>query len=55
MGCSRGRRDGGGTRSRMREKLFAIGADYCIETDEGERVFNGHGLGEHLPPERRGG
>ena len=28
-----------GTRYRMREKLFAIGDDYWIETEEGERAF----------------
>ena len=35
----RGRNDPGGSRYRMREKLFSIGDDYWIETDEGERVF----------------
>jgi uncharacterized protein YxjI len=29
----------GGTRYRMREKLFAIGDDYWIETEDGERAF----------------
>jgi uncharacterized protein YxjI len=29
----------GGTRYQMREKLFAIGDDYWVETDGGERVF----------------
>ena len=29
----------GGTRYQMREKLFAIGDDYWIETEGGERVF----------------
>lgn len=29
----------GGTRYRMREKLFAIGEDFWIETDGGERAF----------------
>jgi uncharacterized protein YxjI len=28
-----------GTRYRMREKMFAIGDDYWIETDGGEKVF----------------
>ena len=28
-----------GTRYRMREKLFAIGDDYWIETDDGERAY----------------
>ena len=35
--------DFGGTRYRMREKLFAIGDDYWIETDGGERVFKVNG------------
>jgi uncharacterized protein YxjI len=35
----RGRNDPGGSRYRMHEKLFSIGDDYWIETDEGERVF----------------
>ena len=44
MPFSRGRRDdGGGTKYQMREKLFAIGDDYWIETDGGERVFKVNG------------
>jgi uncharacterized protein YxjI len=39
MPLLRGRRDDGGTRYRMREKLFAIGDDYWIENEEGERTF----------------
>jgi len=40
----RGRRgDDGGTKYRMREKMFAIGDDYWIETDDGERVFKVNG------------
>ena len=39
MSLLRGRRDDGGTKYRMREKLFAIGDDYWIENEEGERVF----------------
>ena len=35
----RGRRDEGGTKYRMREKVFAIGDDYWVENDEGERAF----------------
>jgi uncharacterized protein YxjI len=35
----RGRRGDGGTKYRMREKLFAIGDDYWIENEEGERAF----------------
>src|SRR6185312_9898977 len=32
-----------GTRYRMREKLFAIGDDYWIETEGGERAFKVNG------------
>ena len=39
MGLLHRRDDLGGTRYRMREKLFAIGDDYWIENDDGERVF----------------
>ncbi len=39
MPLLRGRRDLGGTKYRMREKMFAIGDDYWIENDAGERVF----------------
>ena len=39
MPLLRGRRDGGGTKYRMREKMFSIGDDYWIETDSGERAF----------------
>jgi uncharacterized protein YxjI len=39
MGPLRGRRDDGGTKYRMREKLFAIGDDFWIENDAGERAF----------------
>jgi uncharacterized protein YxjI len=35
----RGRRDEGGTTYRMREKVFALGDDYWVEDDAGERVF----------------
>jgi LURP-one-related len=43
MGLLRGRRDAGGLKYRMREKLFAIGDDYWIENDAGERVFKVNG------------
>ena len=33
----------GGTRYRMREKMFAIGDDYWIETENGDRVFKVNG------------
>jgi uncharacterized protein YxjI len=39
----RDRGDPEATRSMMREKLFAIGDDYWIETDGGERVFKVNG------------
>jgi uncharacterized protein YxjI len=39
MPLLRRHRDDGGTKYRMREKLFAIGDDYWIENDEGERVL----------------
>jgi uncharacterized protein YxjI len=35
--------DPGGTRYRMREKLFAIGDDYWIENEQGERAFKVNG------------
>ena len=39
-----GRRDeDGGTKYQMREKMFAIGDDYWIETDDGERAFKVNG------------
>jgi uncharacterized protein YxjI len=33
----------GGTKYQMREKMFAIGDDFWIETDAGERVFKVNG------------
>jgi uncharacterized protein YxjI len=39
MPLLRGRRDDGRTKYRMREKLFAIGDDFWIENEAGERVF----------------
>ena len=44
------RRDKGpiGTRYRMREKLFAIGDDSWIETDDGERTFKVNGKAMRL-------
>ncbi|MFL5822674.1 MAG: LURP-one-related/scramblase family protein [Solirubrobacteraceae bacterium] len=38
-----GRDQPGGTRYRMREKLFSIGDDYWIETDDGKRAFKVNG------------
>ena len=39
MPLLRRRRDDGGTKYRMREKMFAIGDDFWIENDDGERAF----------------
>jgi hypothetical protein len=38
MGLLRGRGDQGGTKYRMREKVFALGDDYWVENDAGERA-----------------
>ena len=43
-----GRRGDGGTKYRMREKLFAIGDDYWIENEDGERVFKVDGKAMRL-------
>jgi uncharacterized protein YxjI len=37
------RHDEGGTRYQMREKLFAIGDDYWIENEQGEKTFKVNG------------
>jgi len=39
MALLRGRGRNGGTKYRMREKMFAIGDDFWIENDAGERAF----------------
>src|SRR4051794_10600269 len=39
MGLLRRDRGPGGTRYRMREKMFAIGEDYWIDTEEGGHAF----------------
>ena len=39
MGLLRGRGGVDGTKYRMREKMFAIGDDFWIENEEGERAF----------------
>ena len=39
MGLLRNRDDVSGTRYQMREKVFAIGDDFWVETDGGERAF----------------
>lgn len=43
MPLLRGRRDDGGTKYQMREKLFAVGDDFWIETDGGDRAFKVNG------------
>ena len=43
MPLLRGRRDAGGTKYRMREKMFAIGDDFWIENEAGERAFKVNG------------
>src|SRR2546423_2745689 len=43
MGFLRGHDELGGTRYRMREKLFSIGDDFWIETEDGERAFKVNG------------
>ena len=39
MGLFRNRDDVSGTRYRMRERVFAIGDDFWVETGDGERAF----------------
>jgi uncharacterized protein YxjI len=39
MPLLRGRRDDGGKKYRMREKMFSIGDDFWIENEDGDRVF----------------
>jgi uncharacterized protein YxjI len=43
MGLLRGRSDSGWAKYRMREKMFAIGDDYWIENDAGEKIFKVNG------------
>jgi uncharacterized protein YxjI len=43
MGLLRRHKDLEGTRYQLREKLFAIGDDYWIETDEGRRAYKVNG------------
>ena len=43
MGFLRRHDDPGGTRYRMREKLFSIGDDFWIEDESGERAFKVNG------------
>ena len=39
MPLRRGRGDLGGTKYRMRERVFALGDDYWVENDDGDRAF----------------
>ena len=59
MGLLRGRHDDGGTKYRMREKMFAIGDDYWIENGDGQRAFKVDGkavrVRDTLVLEDRGG
>ncbi len=43
MGILRKHDELGGTRYRMREKLFSIGDDFWIETEDGQRMFKVNG------------
>jgi len=43
MPLLRGRRDAGGTKYRMREKMFAIGDDFWVENESGEHAFKVNG------------
>ncbi len=43
MGLLRGRGGVDGTKYRMREKMFAIGDDFWIENEEGERTSRSMG------------
>jgi uncharacterized protein YxjI len=43
MGFLRGRHEDGGTRYQMREQVFAIGDDFWVETEGGERAFKVNG------------
>jgi uncharacterized protein YxjI len=48
MPLLRGRDDLGGTKYRMREKLFAIGDDFWVEDEAGERAFKVDGKALHI-------
>ena len=43
MPLLRGRRDDGGTKYQMREKLFAIGDDFWIDTDDDRHAYKVNG------------
>jgi uncharacterized protein YxjI len=43
MGFLRGHDESGGTRYQMREKLFSIGDDSWIETEDGQKAFKVNG------------
>jgi uncharacterized protein YxjI len=48
MGLLRRRDEATGTRYQMREKVFAIGDDFWIETDDGQRAFKVDGKAVRL-------
>jgi uncharacterized protein YxjI len=48
MGLLRRRDEATGTRYQMREKMFAIGDDFWIETDDGRRAFRVNGKAVRL-------
>jgi uncharacterized protein YxjI len=48
MGLFRRHNEAAGTRYQMREKMFAIGEDFWIETDRGERAFKVDGKAVRL-------
>jgi uncharacterized protein YxjI len=43
MGFMHRHKQGGGTRYQMREKLFAIGDDFWVETEDGRRAYKVEG------------
>jgi hypothetical protein len=49
MGLLRDRGVKGGTKYRMREKVFAIGDDFWVENEEGEHAFKVDGKAQRGP------
>ena len=49
MGLLRNRGGDGGTKYRMREKVFAIGDDFWIENEDGEHALQGRRQGVASP------
>ena len=58
MGLLRGRGSDNGTKYQMREKMFAIGDDFWVETEGGEHAFKVDGkalrIRDTLDPRRSG-